>query len=153
MTSVRPNRNVPAVEGSAQRGTRPRILVVDDMQDNLDLVVELFEQERWNVKEANNSKDAWALIKRWQPDLVLLDIQMPDYNGHHLCAAIRMRSDMDSIRVIFLTAKRTSKAEIDRGMKMGAVDYICKPIDGAALRERVRAALLDCPVRAADVEG
>ena len=139
MSSARPNGSVQARQGGAQSVTSPRILIVDDIQDNLDLIAELFEGEPWNVRTAGNSKEAWVLIKRWHPELVLLDIQMPDYNGHHLCKAIRMRSDLDDIPVVFLTAERTSEAEIERGLKMGAIDYICKPVDGATHPEPVRA--------------
>ena len=140
---------IQTCEGGAQRMKIPRILVVDDIQDNLDLIVELFEGEPWNVRTADNSKDAWAVVKRWHPDLVLLDIQMPGYNGHHLCTAIHMEPEMDDIPVVFLTAERTSEAEVERGLKMGAVDYICKPVDGAVLRERVRAVVEHWRERAA----
>ena len=144
MSSTKSNSSVRACAGGTLSVKSPRILIVDDLRDNLDLIVELFEGEPWNVRTADNSKEAWALIKRWRPDLVLLDIQMPDYNGHHLCTAIRMKSDMDDIQVIFLTAERTSEAEIERGLEMGAVDYICKPVDGAALCERVRTVIARC---------
>lgn len=149
MSSDRASGGIQTCEGGAQRMKIPRILVVDDIQDNLDLIVELFEGEPWNVRTADNSKDAWAVVKRWHPDLVLLDIQMPGYNGHHLCTAIHMEPEMDDIPVVFLTAERTSEAEVERGLKMGAVDYICKPVDGAVLRERVRAVVEHWRERAA----
>ena len=149
MSSARASGGIQTCEGGAQRMKIPRILVVDDIQDNLDLIVELFEGEPWNVRTADNSKDAWAVVKRWHPDLVLLDIQMPGYNGHHLCTAIHMDPEMDDIPVVFLTAERTSQAEVERGLKMGAVDYICKPVDGAVLRERIRAVVEHWRKRAA----
>lgn len=149
MSSARASGGIQTCEGGAQRMKIPRILVVDDIQDNLDLIVELFEGEPWNVRTADNSKDAWAVVKRWHPDLVLLDIQMPGYNGHHLCTAIHMEPEMDDILVVFLTAERTSEAEVERGLKMGAVDYICKPVDGAVLRERIRAVVEHWRERAA----
>lgn len=149
MSSARASGGIQTCEGGAQRMKIPRILVVDDIQDNLDLIVELFEGEPWNVRTAYNSKDAWAVVKRWHPDLVLLDIQMPGYNGHHLCTAIHMEPEMDDILVVFLTAERTSEAEVERGLKMGAVDYICKPVDGAVLRERIRAVVEHWRERAA----
>ena len=119
----------------------PKILVVDDIQDNLDLIVEIFGSDPWNVKTADNAKDAWAIIKRWHPDLVLLDIRMPDYDGHHLCTAIGLKGELDDMSVIFLTSEYTDKTEIERGMKMGASDYICRPVDGRVLRQRVRAVI------------
>ncbi len=149
MSSARASSGKQTCEGGVQRMKIPRILVVDDIQDNLDLIVELFEGEPWNVRTADNSKDAWAVVKRWHPDLVLLDIQMPGYNGYHLCTAIHTDPEMDDIPVVFLTAERTSEAEVERGLKMGAVDYICKPVDGAVLRKRVRAVVEHWRERAA----
>ncbi len=141
MTTKRPTGKAEMCSDIAQNTRCPKILVVDDIQDNLDLIVELFEGDPWNVKTADNAKDAWAIIKRWHPDLVLLDIRMPEFNGHHLCTAIRMKRELDDIPVIFLTSEYTSKAEIERGMRMGAADYICRPVDGKILRERVRAVI------------
>lgn len=125
----------------ARQEQHPRILVVDDIRDNLDLIVELFEHDPWNVKTADNAKDAWAIIRRWHPDLVLLDIRMPEFNGHHLCTAIRMKRELDDVSVVFLTSECTDKVEIERGMRMGASDYICRPVDGKVLRQRVRAVI------------
>jgi len=130
----------------------PKILVVDDIQDNLDLIKGLFEDESWNVRTVDNARDAMAEIKRWHPNLVLLDIMMPEYNGHHLCTAIRMKPEMEDIQVIFLTAKKISESDIKRGMKMGADDYICKPIDGEKLRQRVRAILQPRWLQRADAD-
>ena len=125
----------------AQSPRCPKVLVVDDIQDNLDLIVELFEGEPWNVKAADNVKHAWAIVKRWHPDVILLDIRMPEFNGHHLCTAIRMKRELDDILVVFLTSEYTEKPDIERGMKMGAADYICRPVDGEILRQRIRAVI------------
>lgn len=130
-----------ACDSDVQNPRRPKVFVVDDIQDNLDLIVELFEGEPWNVKTADNAKDAWATIKRWHPDMVVLDIRMPEFNGHHLCTAIRMKRELDDIPVGFLTSEYTGKPDIERGMRMGAADYICRPVDGKVLRQRVRAVI------------
>lgn len=141
MTSASSDHEEQVFHGDVKTGRWPKVLVVDDIQDNLDLAVQLFEGEPWNVKTTDNAKDAWATIKRWHPDVVLLDIRMPEFNGHHLCTAIRMKSELDDMPVIFLTSERTGKADIERGMKMGAEDYICRPVDGQVLRQRVRAVI------------
>jgi CheY-like chemotaxis protein len=119
----------------------PRLLVVDDEPDNLDLLSEWFQHEPWDVQTAVNAKDAWALMKRWHPDLVLLDVRMPEFSGHHLCTAIRMKGEYDDVQVVFISAERTCRSDIERGMSLGASDYICKPIDGRDLCERVRSML------------
>jgi len=89
------------------------------------------------VQKSDVRKSWWSTIKRWHPDLVLLDIRMPDFNGHNICTAIRMRRELDDLTVVFLTAEHTGKAEIERGLKMGASDYICRPVDGKILRDRI----------------
>ncbi len=119
----------------------PKVLVVDDNQDNLDLIVELFQGEPWNVKTVDSGIDAWAIIKRWHPDLILLDIRMPGVDGRHICSAVRSQSEMDDIPIIFLTAEHTAPEEIEEGLKMGACDYLCKPINKALLLDRIRAAI------------
>lgn len=127
--------------GSQEPATCPRILVVDDCQDNLDLIVEWFENEPWNVQAVDNVQDAWALMKKWRPDLVLLDVEMPGFTGHHLCTAMGMKPALNDVPVIFLTAAHRDPEDVARGLKMGACDYICRPIDGHELRRRVREAL------------
>ena len=124
----------------------PRILVVDDLQDNLDLVTDVLAGESWNVMTASNAQDAWSLMKRWHPDIVLLDVNMPGFDGHNLCTAISLRREFDDVPVVFLTAERTSHEDVERGLKLGAYDYLCKPLDAAELRSRVRTILeRHCP--------
>ena len=138
MSSNSLNRKGQTCDARVQDLRCPKILVVDDIQDNLDYIVELFEGDPWDVKTADNAKDAWAIIKCWHPDLVLLDIRMPEFDGHHMYTAIRMKRELDDMPVAFLTSEYTDKTEIERGMKMGASDYICRPVDGKVLRQRVR---------------
>ena len=123
------------------RAQQPMILAVDDIPDNLDLVVEVLEDEPWNVVTAGSAREAWKILKRSAPDLVLLDIQMPDISGHQLCTAIRKLPHMGDVPIIFLTAERLYPGDVVDGLELGADDYICKPFNADELRARVRGAL------------
>ncbi len=120
---------------------QPTVLVVDDLSDNLELIVDIFEDEPWNVVTAQSAKVAWDIVKKDPPDLVLLDIQMPEISGHELCSAMRTHPTATAIPVIFLTAERLSSGDVVAGLELGADDYICKPFDRAELCARVRTAL------------
>lgn len=123
------------------RAKQPTILAVDDIEDNLDLIRDVLEHEPWNVVTASDAREAWEILKQLSPDLALLDIQMPDIDGHQLCAAIRKLPGLRDLPVIFLTAKRVSSGDIVHGLEIGADDYICKPFNAEELRARIRAAL------------
>jgi DNA-binding response OmpR family regulator len=135
-TSELTTRGVPEAQAKC-----PRILVVDDLQDNLDLIVDCFRHEAWNVKTARDAQAAWEVMKKWRPDLVLLDIHMPGLDGRQLCAAMGMKMALNDVPVIFLTAEYTHAEDVRRGLDLGACDYLCKPVHGAELRARVRLAL------------
>ncbi len=123
------------------KARQPTVLVVDDISDNLELIVDIFEEEPWTVVTAQNARTAWDIVKQDPPDLVLLDIQMPDVDGHELCRAMKQHPFAAEIPVIFLTAERLSSGDVVAGLELGADDYICKPFDKAELCARVRNAL------------
>lgn len=141
MTGFMGDNELADVLDEFSRAQQPTILAVDDIPDNLDLVIEVLEGEPWNVVTAGNARDAWVILKKSAPDLVLLDIQMPDIDGHQLCTAIRKLPQMRDVPIIFLTAERLSPGDIVRGLELGADDYICKPFNAEELRARVRTAL------------
>ena len=141
MTSFLGDNELADVLAEFSRTQQPTILAVDDIPDNLDLIVEVLEDEPWNVVTAGNARDAWEILKKSAPDLVLLDIQMPDIDGHQLCTAIRKLPQMEDVPIIFLTAERLSQGDIVRGLALGADDYICKPFSADEFRARVRTAL------------
>jgi len=123
------------------RAQQPTILVVDDVTDNLDLIVDVLAEEPWTVITADRALEAWKILKRSAPDLVLLDVQMPGIDGHQLCEAIRKHPHMEDLPIIFVTAERLSPGDVVHGLELGADDYICKPFNTNELRARVRAAL------------
>jgi len=116
----------------------PRILVVDDMPDNLFLMHGLFE-DRYEVVQAPSGKEALRIVMSANPpDMVLLDIMMPDMDGYEVLRRIRQHTPTANIPVIFLTALATRQDE-RLGMDLGAVDYLTKPVDPELVVQRVEA--------------
>lgn len=106
---------------------KPIILVVDDVAENIALLKKALES-RYTVRLATNGHIALKAAKlEPHPDLVLLDIMMPDMDGYEVCRQLKSHSDTRHIPVIFVTGKLEEKDELD-GLKLGAADYIRKPV-------------------------
>ena len=121
----------------AQDSARPVILAVDDAQDLLSLIGMVLSTE-YEVKLAADGGDALTLAAAIpQPDLILLDIDMPGASGFEICQLLKEDPATAHIPVIFLTG-RTEPAEQIEGLDVGAVDYLTKPINGKLLLARVR---------------
>jgi len=123
------------------------ILIVDDAP-NIVLSLEfLMKQEGYEVRSVTNGEDALSAMKKKRPDLVLLDIMMPQQDGYEVCQAIRANPDWKDVRIIMLTAKGRD-VEREKGLALGANDYITKPFSTRELVEKVNAILstdLDSP--------
>jgi putative two-component system response regulator len=120
--------------------SKPMILVVDDAPDSLTLLHALLRDE-YKVKVASGGERALTIaVSEPQPDLILLDIMMPGMDGYEVCTRLKADSLTRHIPVMFLTAK-SEEADEQRGLDLGAVDYITKPIKGAIVRARVRTQL------------
>jgi putative two-component system response regulator len=113
------------------------ILVVDDTPDNLIMMSELLKDE-YKVKVANNGEKALKISQsQTPPDLILLDIMMPVMDGYEVCRQLKANPQTQHIPVIFLTAK-TDATDETKGLEIGAIDYITKPINPAILMARVK---------------
>ena len=119
---------------------RPNILVVEDDRDTADMLKAYFEAQGYHIQWASWGADALRLIENTLPDLIVLDIRLPDIDGYEVCRQLRAQRRTEQVPVIFLTERRE---RIDRlsGLELGAVDYITKPFDIQELRLRVRNAL------------
>ncbi|MBI3446892.1 MAG: two-component system response regulator [Magnetospirillum sp.] len=116
--------------------TRPVVLVVDDTPDNLKLMSGLLK-DLYRVKIANGGEKALSIANsEMPPDLILLDIMMPDMDGYEVCRRLKAGRATRDIPVIFLTAMTATEDE-EMGLKLGAVDYITKPISPATVLARV----------------
>lgn len=113
------------------------VLIVDDEPGNVQALAKLIKDEN-RVQVANNGEKALAIATGDQgPDLILLDIQMPDMDGYEVCRRLKEEPQTAAIPVIFVTA-RDSAADEERGLLLGAVDYIAKPFHPPIVRARVR---------------
>jgi PleD family two-component response regulator len=117
-----------------------RILIVEDNIDTAEMLNAYLEAQGYGVITAAWGEDALRITKETLPDLVILDIRLPDIDGYEVCRRLRSHRRTERIPIIFLTERRE---RVDRlaGLEMGAVDYITKPFDVQELRLRVRNAL------------
>ena len=118
--------------------TGVKILLVDDEQDILEFVSYALKKEGFTVFTALNGKDALSLTKKEKPDLILLDIMMPEMDGIETCKEIRELPGMKNVVIAFLTARNEDYSQI-AGFEVGADDYITKPIRPRVLVSRIKA--------------
>ena len=113
-----------------------RILVVDDTPANIQTLAAILKQQGYLISVATNGKQALDVLARVQPDLILLDVMMPEMDGFETCRRIKASESWRHIPVIFLTAK-TETTDIVQGFELGAVDYVAKPFNTHELLARV----------------
>lgn len=116
-----------------------RILVVDDLNDNLFLLQTVLEAEGYEVETADSGKSALEKIEKSPPDLILMDVMMPGMNGYEATRRIRQNSDLPFIPIVLVTAYEDVN-EV-QGLALGANDFIRKPIQFDTLLSRVEAFL------------
>ncbi len=116
-----------------------RILVVDDIEDNSFLLQTVLEQEGYDVQIASSGREALDKVERQQPDLILLDVMMPEMNGFEVTQRIRQNDRLPFIPILLITGyDQFNPAE---GFEFGADDFIRKPVDFDLLLDRIRAIL------------
>jgi diguanylate cyclase (GGDEF)-like protein len=116
--------------------SKPKLLVVDDQPINIQVMHQIFAAD-FQVFMATSGAQALALCKDNPPDLVLLDVVMPDMDGFEVCRRLQADEATRNIPVIFVTA-HDDAAQETRGLEVGAVDFIAKPVNPAVVRARVR---------------
>jgi putative two-component system response regulator len=115
---------------------RPLVLIVDDNATNIDLLVNTLKEE-YRLGIAKKGATALEYAAKFHPDLILLDIIMPEMDGYEVCARLKESPDTSSIPLIFITAM-TETVNKTKGFEMGAVDYITKPFHAAEVKARVQ---------------
>ena len=118
--------------------SEPTILVVDDTEDNLDLLEFALKRKPIKMLRATSGMACLALAKEHKPDLILLDIQMPEMDGFETLKRLRANSETGKIPVIFLTAQKKDPESIAKGLALGADQYLTKPIDTEELLVRTK---------------
>ena len=117
-----------------------KILVVDDEPDVTALLAYHLKAAGHSVQALNDPKRALGLAKEFRPDLVILDVMMPDLSGLEICRALRADPNFKDVPVVFLTA-RTEENDRISGLEGGADDYVCKPFSTKELMLRVQSIL------------
>lgn len=119
------------------------ILVVDDIYPNRYVIEEVFQD--YIVYGASNGYELWEFLKGLIPDIVLMDVNLPDEDGYEIVKKMKNRRETMRIPVIFITVHNT-RYDVLRAVKAGGIDFITKPFDQSDLRERVEKVLRRKPV-------
>jgi len=118
----------------------PSILVIDDEPDNFDVLETFLSYQEYRLHYAASGREAIALLDTFQPDLILLDVMMPDMDGIEVCQHIKAMPPWESVPIIMVTAL-ASKHDLARCLAAGADDFISKPVNRLELTARVRSML------------
>ena len=118
--------------------TIPKVLFVDDTEDNLDLLEFALKKKPISMLRASSGKECLVIAEDQQPDMIVLDIQMPEMDGFETLRRLRANPETAKIPVIFLTAIKRDPQSIAEGILLGAEEYLTKPIDLEELFARVR---------------
>ena len=114
-----------------------KVLIVDDDEELVELIKDVLEQDgRFEVRSANNGFEAGMLVKEYRPDLIVLDIMLPDINGKEVCQRVRMDKTMDTVKIICISGmvEQEKAAELKVA---GADDFLHKPFEIEKLVERI----------------
>lgn len=113
-----------------------KVLIVDDNKINLRLLRQILEDEGFIIKCINESTNVIEQATIFNPDIILLDIMMPELDGFEVCKLLKENSDLSNIPVIMITAK-TESTDLKRALEIGAFDYIKKPVDEIEVVARI----------------
>jgi len=114
-----------------------KILVVDDDVELVELITEVLERDgRFEVKSVNNGFDAGMMVKDYQPDLIVLDVMLPDINGKEVCQRVRSDQSMDSVKIICISGM-VEDDKIHELKAAGANDFMRKPFEVDRLVDRI----------------
>ncbi len=113
-----------------------RVLIVDDTPKNIHVLGTILKQEGYQINVARNGLEALKMVYKVSPDLILLDIIMPEMDGYDTCKILKQSPETKDIPIIFLTSK-TDTEDIIKGFQAGGVDYISKPFNATELMARI----------------
>ena len=117
--------------------TNPSILLVDDVPENIQVLHKILDGNSYSFMLATNAKETFEALDKQLPDLILLDVVLPDVNGFDICKQLKADEKTKNIPVIFLTFKTDLEDKL-KGFELGAVDYITKPFEEAEVIARVK---------------
>jgi len=114
-----------------------RILIIDDVIANIDVLCKILSSEGYRLSLANNGEKGLQIAKRAVPDLILLDIMMPGINGFEVCRILKSQEETENIPVIFMSALNSTDDKME-GFEAGAVDYVTKPFREKEVLARIQ---------------
>ncbi len=117
-----------------------KILLIDDDPDILEFLSYNIKQEGYTIKTAENGVQALNVLKTYKPDLIIIDVMMPEMDGIETCKKIRKQKEFDNSIITFLTARAEEYSQIS-GFESGADDYITKPIRPKILMSKIKSLL------------
>src|SRR4051794_14308441 len=113
------------------------VLIVDDNPNNIQVLATIMADYGYELGIAQHAHEVYQFLKENSPELILLDVEMPDIDGYEVCSTIKADSKYRDIPIIFLTVKSEAE-DIVKGFDLGAADYITKPFNRRELISRVR---------------
>lgn len=116
---------------------KQKILLVDDEEDILDFLELILEEQGYSVVKATSGRDALAAAQMHRPELILLDVMMPEMDGWEVLKLFKADEEVAHIPVAMLTARAEMKDKI-QGLQEGAIDYICKPFRTKDLLDKLQ---------------
>src|SRR5262249_46801769 len=122
---------------SFDQGSKPRVLIVDDVTKNLQVVGTMLRNAGFEIMPTTSGAQALERVHAKLPDLILLDLMMPEMDGIEVCRRLKADPTSEPIPVIFLTASNEME-HLVQGFEVGAVDYITKPFNPPELLARAR---------------
>jgi DNA-binding response OmpR family regulator len=125
------------MEQDVESGRPALVLIVDDNLQNLKLLRSVLQQQEYKTALALNAGEAFAFLDTTIPDLILLDVMMPETSGYDIAKKIKLNFSLKEVPIIFLTAK-TSTDDIVAGFDAGGVDYVTKPFNSRELLVRIQ---------------
>ena len=120
--------------------SKPCVLIVDDDPGALRLIGYIFDRAGYEAHLAANGSEALSKVNEVKPDLIILDVMMPDVNGLEVCEQLRTKPATAHLPIIMLSAKNQVDDKVD-GFEAGADDYVSKPVDPQELLARAKAVL------------
>ena len=117
--------------------TQPFILIVDDNTTNLSVLSQALKTAQYKVRMATDGEDALAQVERHHPELILLDIEMPNMDGFETCRRLQANPNTQGIPIIFMTSLADTEKKV-KGLSLGAVDYITKPFEASEVLARIK---------------
>jgi excisionase family DNA binding protein len=128
---------VNGIPTDALESGKRKILVVDDDEELVELIVDILDRDgRFEVRSANNGFDAGMMVKEYRPDIIVLDVMLPDINGKEVCIKVRQDDTIDDVRIICISGM-VEDDKITELREAGADDFLHKPFEIETLVERI----------------